>query len=301
MYTDTEPAYADIQGGQLDALESIPSSATKTFQTDSSVQAYNKPGSAYYSFTFPAKLKHFVLGTKEGTLRRKAISMSINREQLCSKVLGGIGTPAVDYISPVIPGYSDSLTGNSVLKYNPTEAKKLWAEANKISPWTSSDKVEFAYNVDGGQKPIFDAVANYVKNTLNIDSTSKSVATFSEFRQTITQRKMNAIFRTGWQADYPSAEDYLSPLFSSSAADGNGSNDGDYKNPKFDALLTKAAGEATETAANKDYQSAEELLLQDLPAVPLYYSNAAGVAAKGVSGFKMNWKNLPVYQELVKQ
>jgi oligopeptide transport system substrate-binding protein len=111
---------------------------------------------------------------------------------------------------------------------------------------------------------------------------------------------MKSAFRTGWQPDYPSAENYLKPLYSSSAADGNGSNDGDYKNSAFDALISKAASSTSEDDANKDYQAAQELLLKDLPAVPLYYSNANGVAAKGVKGFTMNWKNLPVYQDLTK-
>ncbi|MCI1978773.1 MAG: ABC transporter substrate-binding protein [Bifidobacteriaceae bacterium] len=300
MYTDTEPAYADVQAGNLDALETVPASASQTFTTDSSVQAYNKAGSVFQSFSFPATLKHFELGTKEGTLRRQAVSMAINRKQLVDKVLGGIGTPAVDFISPVIPGYSDSLKGNGVLKYNKDEAKKLWAEADEISKWTDSDKLTFAYNTDGGAKPVYDAIVNQVKNTLGINVATNPIPTFSEFRNSITARTMKSAFRTGWQADYPSAENYLSPLYSSAAADGKGSNDGDYKNSEFDALLTKAATASDEDTANESYHAAEELLLRDLPSVPLYYSNAAGVAAKGVKGFKMNWKNLPVYQELTK-
>ena len=45
---------------------------------------------------------------------------------------------------------------------------------------------------------------------------------------------------------------------------------------------------------------AQEVLLNDLPAVPLYYANAYGVASTGVSGFEMNWQNLPVYENMTK-
>ncbi|MDU5900178.1 MAG: ABC transporter substrate-binding protein, partial [Bifidobacterium sp.] len=45
VYTKDEAAYADIQSGSLDVMESVPASATKTFETDSTVQAYNKAGS----------------------------------------------------------------------------------------------------------------------------------------------------------------------------------------------------------------------------------------------------------------
>ena len=300
VYTKDDAAYADIQSGALDVMESVPASATKTFETDETVQAYNKAGSVIQQFTIPSSLKHFEAGTEEGTLRRQAISMAINRENICDKVLNGTGTPAVDFTSPLTPGYSDSLKGSENLKYNEKKAKELWEKANAISPWTSDDKLTFSYNADGGAKPIFEAVVNSVKNTLGIDVTTNPVPTFQEFRNDVTDRKMTGAFRTGWQPDYPSPENYLYQLYSSSAADGNGSNDGDYKSSAFDDLCSKAAAAQTTDEANKLYQQAQEILLNDLPAVPLYYANAYGVAATGVSGFEMNWQNLPVYENMTK-
>ena len=300
VYTKDDAAYADIQSGALDVMESVPASATKTFETDETVQAYNKAGSVIQQFTIPSSLKHFESGTEEGTLRRQAISMAINRENICDKVLNGTGTPAVDFTSPLTPGYSDSLKGSENLKYNEKKAKELWEKANAISPWTSDDKLTFSYNADGGAKPIFEAVVNSVKNTLGIDVTTNPVPTFQEFRNDVTDRKMTGAFRTGWQPDYPSPENYLYQLYSSSAADGNGSNDGDYKNSAFDDLCSKAAAAQTTDEANKLYQQAQEILLNDLPAVPLYYSNANGVAASGVKNFVMNWQNVPMYNEISK-
>ena len=300
VYTKDDAAYADIQSGALDVMESVPASATKTFETDETVQAYNKAGSVIQQFTIPSSLKHFEAGTEEGTLRRQAISMAINRENICDKVLNGTGTPAVDFTSPLTPGYSDSLKGVGNLKYNEKKAKELWEKANAISPWTSDDKLTFSYNADGGAKPIFEAVVNSVKNTLDIDVTTNPVPTFQEFRNDVTGRKMTGAFRTAWQPDYPSPENYLYQLYSSDAADGNGSNDGDYKNPEFDDLCSKAAAAQTTDEANKLYQQAQEILLNDLPAIPLYYSNANGVAASGVKNFVMNWQNVPVYNEISK-
>ena len=229
-----------------------------------------------------------------------AVCYAIDRQAICDKVLNGLGTPAVEFTSPKTPGYSDSLKGNENLKYNKKKAKELWEKANAISPWTSDDKLTFSYNADGGAKPIFEAVVNSVKNTLDIDVTTNPVPTFQEFRNDVTGRKMTGAFRTGWQPDYPSPENYLYQLYSSDAADGNGSNDGDYKNSEFDDLCSKAAAAQTTDEANKLYQQAQEVLLNDLPAVPLYYANAYGVAATGVSGFEMNWQNLPVYENMTK-
>ena len=187
-----------------------------------------------------------------------------------------------------------------MLTYNPSEAKKLWAQANAISPWTSSDSIVLSYNSDGGTKDVFDAIANQLTNTLKVKATTNPVATFNEFRNEINQRKLVGVFRTGWMPDYPSAEDYLNPIYSSEAADGKGSNDGDYKNPKFDAILSQAAGVSSTAEANKLYQQGEEILLAELPTIPLYYYNNYGVTTSGVSGYYQGWDSVPRYEDLQK-
>ena len=143
---------------------------------------------------------------------------------------------------------------------------------------------------------------NQLKNNLGIDAATNPIPTFQEFRDAVTNRKMTGAFRTGWQPDYPSAENYLWQLYSTAAADGNGSNDGDYKNPAFDDLCKQAAAASSTDDANKLYQQAEEILLNDLPAIPLYYSNANGAASLNVkSGYAFDWQNLPTYTEMSKK
>ena len=301
IYTDANAAYADVQAGNLDVMDTVPSADSKTFESDSSVVPYNKAGSVIQTFTIPSDLEHWKTSTEEGQLRRQALSMSIDRQAICDKVLNGLGTPAVEFTSPKTPGYSDSLKGNENLKYNKKKAKELWEKANAISPWTSDDKLTFAYNADGGHETIYTAVVNSINNTLGSEvAATNPYPTFNDYRTAVSDRKVQGAFRSGWQPDYPSAENYLVANFASSAADGNGSNDGDYKSSAFDDLCAKAAAAQTTDAANKLYQQAQEILLNDLPAVPLYYSNANGVAASGVKNFVMNWQNVPMYNEISK-
>jgi oligopeptide transport system substrate-binding protein len=141
---------------------------------------------------------------------------------------------------------------------------------------------------------------NQLKNNLGIDAATNPMPTFQEFRDAVSNRSIQGAFRTGWQPDYPSPENYLFQLYDSAAADGKGSNDGDYKNADYDALMTKAYAATSTDDANKLYEQAQEILMQDLPAIPLYYSNANGVAALGVKGFVMNWQNVPMYDQMTK-
>lgn len=300
VYTDPQPAYADVEAGNLDSMSTVPTSALSTFESDDQVQAVNEPGNVSQSFTFAANQKHFSLDD-EGRLRRAAVSMAIDREQIIDKVSNGTNTPAVDFTAPLIPGYSESVPGNEVLQYNPDKAKELWEQANQIAPWGDDESFDIAYNADGGGKDIYDAICNSIHNTLGIKSQATPYPTFSEMRDDITDRKITTAFRSGWQPDYPSAYSYLYSLYDSESADGKGSNDGDYKNPEFDALIDKANTESSDDAVKQDYQQAQEILFKDLPAVPLWYANNKGVAAKNVKGFTLTWQGIEDYRNMTKE
>lgn len=300
VYTDPQSAYADVEAGNLDSMNTVPTSALSTFESDDQVQAVNEPGNVSQSFTFAANQKHFSLDD-EGRLRRAAVSMAIDREQIIDKVSNGTNTPAVDFTAPLIPGYSESVPGNEVLQYNPDKAKELWEQANQIAPWGDDESFDIAYNADGGGKDIYDAICNSIHNTLGIKSQATPYPTFSEMRDDITDRTITTAFRSGWQPDYPSAYSYLYSLYDSESADGKGSNDGDYKNPEFDALIDKANTESSDDAAKQDYQQAQEILFKDLPAVPLWYANNKGVAAKNVKGFTLTWQGIEDYRNMTKE
>ena len=297
FYKNEDSSYSDIQAGNLDVIKNVPASALQTFKEAKDIQPISKPGSVFQSFTIPSRLDHFGQN-EEGNLRRQAISMAFDRKQITDKIFFGSRTPATDYGSPVLPSYSKDLKGSEVLQFNPTEAKKLWAQADAIDKWDGEFKI--AYNADSDHKVWVDAVTNQVKNNLGIKASGAPIPTFDESRELITTRKIKTAFRTGWQPDYPSLYNYLAPLYASGAADGKGSNDGDYKSKEFDGLLAKAAASSADEERTKFLQQAEEVLLKDLPAIPTWYTNVSAAAAEGVDGVEFNWKNVPEYNMITK-
>ena len=88
---------------------------------------------------------------------------------------------------------------------------------------------------------------------------------------------------------------YLGPIY----ATGAGSNDGDYSNKEFDKLVTEAAA-AKGDARYKLIGEAQAVLLKDLPAIPLWYQNAAAVTPQDVKGFVFTWKQKPQYYAITK-
>jgi oligopeptide transport system substrate-binding protein len=70
-------------------------------------------------------------------------------------------------------------------------------------------------------------------------------------------------------ADYPSIENFLNPLYRT-----NGStNDGEYSNPAVDELLARADAAPSIEEGNVLYQEAERLIIQDMPAIPVYFQS----------------------------
>jgi oligopeptide transport system substrate-binding protein len=133
FYATQDAAYADLLANQLDVLDAIPDSAFETYEDELGDRSVNQPAAIFQSFTIPESLEHFE--GEEGILRRQAISMSIDRQQITDVIFQGTRTPASDFTSPVIDGWSDSLAGAEYLEYNPERAAELWAEANEISAW----------------------------------------------------------------------------------------------------------------------------------------------------------------------
>lgn len=292
FYNSTDAAYSDVQGGNLDVLDQVPPSALTTFESDDTVKAYNEPGSSFSSITIPERLAHFK--GEEGQLRRAAISEAVNRKQITDKVFNGARTPARDFTSPVLDGWTDKVEGNEVLDFNESDAKAKWAAADKISKWTGTFTI--AFNNDGaGNKEFSEAMANQIKNVLGIDAAAKVYPTFDELRTVVTDRSIKTAFRTGWQADYPSMLNYLGPIY----ATGAGSNDGDYSNKTFDKLISEASA-ATGDARYKLIGEAQTILLKDLPAIPLWYQNATAVTSTDLKGFVFNWQQKPDYFALSK-
>ncbi|MEI6590921.1 MAG: ABC transporter substrate-binding protein, partial [Actinomycetes bacterium] len=265
----------------------------QTFQDDLGDRSVLQGAAVFQSFTIPDRVAHF--SGEEGKLRRAAISMAIDRKTLIEKIFNGTRKPAKDFTSPVIDGWSDMLTGADVLSWNETKAKELWAQADKLSKWSGT--FELGYNADGGHQGWVDAVTNDIKNTLGIKAAGHAYPTFAEFRTAITDKSIMTAFRTGWQADYPALANFLIPLYQTGA----GANDGQYSNPAVDALLTQG-NEAKDLAeANKYYQQAQEILLKDLPAIPLWYGITDGGYSTKVSNVEFGWNSVPILYNILKK
>ncbi|MDT5173050.1 MAG: oligopeptide transport system substrate-binding protein [Mycobacterium sp.] len=292
FYANLDTAYADLLSGNLDVLDTIPSSALTIYRQDLGGNAISGPVAVSQSLDTPLRLPHF--GGEEGRLRRLAISAAVNRPQICQQIFNGTRSPARDFTASSLPGFDPNIPGSNALDFNPERARQLWAQANAIAPWNG--RYAIAYNADSGHQEWVDAVANSIKNVLGIDAVGAPQPTFAGFRTQITNRTIDTAFRAGWIGDFPSMIEFLAPLY----ATGAGSNDVGYASPGFDAALATAEAAPDLHEADVLVNVAQRILLHDMPAVPLwYYISVIGWSAS-VSNVKPTWNGLPDYENLVK-
>ena len=88
----------------------------------------------------------------------------------------------------------------------------------------------------------------------------------------------------------------LGPLYGTGA----GSNDGDYSNAEFDALLKEGLAETDLDAANEKFQAAQEILFKDLPVIPLWYATVNGAWSESVENVEFGWDSVPLYYQITK-
>ena len=291
FYASQDTAYSDAQGGNLDVLDAVPDSAFKTYKSDFPDSNVNQPAAIFQAIYLPYYLDHWK--GEEGKLRREAVSMAINRKQITDKIFDGTRTPAKDFTSPVIAGWNDDLDGSDVLDYDESEAKKLWAEADKISKY--DDTLTITYNADGGHEAWVTAVTNSISNTLGIKAEGNAIPTFQEALDLQTNDKLTGGSRTGWQADYPSLYNFLGPTMGK----GSSNNYSRYDSSEYNELLAKGRSASSVEEGNKFFDQAQELLLKDLPEIPLWYANVTGVwSADNVKNVKFGWDSVPLYYDV---
>jgi oligopeptide transport system substrate-binding protein len=199
---------------------------------------------------------------------RHAISMAIDRQAIIDAVFGGTKTIATGWVSPVVSGYKAGACGEWCT-YNETRAKQLYDEAGG-----HKGPITISYNTGEGADhgPWITAVCNSIHKVLGVECDPTPVATFKAYRDEIQSRHMKGMFRAGWQMDYPSIEDFLTPLYATKAS----SNDNDYSNAAFDAKLKDAGTKTSLEEANLAYQMAEQMLGNDMPSAPMWSSKLIG-------------------------
>ena len=271
IYQDLTTAYSDTLTNTLDVLPDVPTANLATAAAHFGKRYRHSASSAFPFLAFPTYDPDYA-----NVNVRKAISMAIDRDQVVKSVFAGSQTAAHSFVSPVLPGYRANTCG-AACQYNPAAAKELYKQNN------GPGKVQITYNADGGHREWVEATCNQIARNLGVKCVAQAEAKLADLLPKLRTKSPGVgMFRLGWVMDYPSMEDYLTPLYSTNGA----SNYYGYSNPQFDQLVAQGSQQPSAQAAIRFYQQAEDVLAKDMPVIPLrfgqnnfvYSTNVANVS-----------------------
>ncbi len=182
----------------------------------------------------------------------------------------------------MVDGYKAGACGDSCT-FDAAAAKAAFTAAGGYK-----GTLTMTYNADSPNKAWSEAVCNSIKNTLGIECTAVPTVDFATYQKKIHANELKGIFRSSWQMDYPSIENFLTPIYAKGAIANGGSNWSHYDNPEFEKLTAQAAAAKTSDEANALYQQAEALLGQDMPTAPLWYPKTTSAWSDKVTDVKVN-------------
>ncbi|MGY2082692.1 peptide ABC transporter substrate-binding protein [Blastococcus sp. SYSU DS0539] len=260
VYADLNTGYNDLQAGNLDVLPDLPPDAIASAEDVLGDRYLEAPSSGFTYLGYPTYDERF-----SDPLVRRALSMGIDRQAISDAIFAGSREPADAYVAPVVDGYREGVC--EYCELNVDEANALLDEAG----FDRSQPIELWFNAGAGHDAWVQAVGNQLRENLGVDYVLRGELDFAEYLPLLDEQGVTGPFRLGWSMDYPSPQNYLEPLYSTAALPPAGSNATFYSNPDFDALIQQGNSAESNDEAIDYYNQAEDILLQDMPIIPMFF------------------------------
>jgi len=210
---------------------------------------------------------------------RKALNLAIDRNLITHKVTLVKQSEAQFFTPPGTGGFQP----RPILPKDSSgvqEAKRLLAEAG-YPGGKGFPKIELLYNTDEGHKKIAEAVQQMWRHHLGVEVSLVN----QEWKVLLDNQNLKnfTILRGGWIADYNDPNSFLE-IFST----GNSNNYVGWSNSKYDEILLKAATQTNSKKRNELFQQAENILMDELPVVPIYVYTRVYLKKPNLEGWPPN-------------
>ena len=218
---------------------------------------------------------------------RRALGMTINRDQLVSQITKGGQIPAYTITPPGTMGYYPE----SDLTFDPEAAKKLLAEAGYPNG-EGFPTTEILYNTSEGHRKIAVALQQMWKKHLNIDVVLLNQE-WKVYLDTVSNHHYE-IARAGWIGDYVDPNNFLDMFLCN-----GGNNRTRWCNPKYDQIILQQVPKAKSHQQRLAlFQQAENILLEEMPVIPIYIYTSNNLVKPTVKNFGRNILNQANYREM---
>ena len=285
LVTDQNTAYASLKSGDFDMVDTVPPAEIENGKNEGLVTIY--PNLATYMLVLNVgkqdTLSEDVKKALSNAKVRRALTLAIDRKGIVENVTKAGQVPAYSFVPQgILNENGEEFATKEYFDANVAnieEAKKLLAEAGYPNG-EGLPTLEFMYNTEGDHKLVAQAIQqDWAKIGVNVELTNQEWKVFLNSRQ----QGQYQIARHGWSGDYVDPMTFLDLWVT-----GGGNNDAGYSNPEYDKLVAAAKVEADQTKRWELMRQAEDILMEDMPIIPLYYYTKVKGAKPEVKGVRVS-------------
>ena len=215
---------------------------------------------------------------------RQAFTTAIDREAWINSVKNGVGQPATSWLPPGLPGNDPDLGADYT--FDVEGARRLLTLAGFGEDGQEFPSVTYTFVDAGDQRLMAEFIQGQMKDNLGIDLILEALDGPSWEQRVIFGHQFE-LTPFGWFADYPDAESFFAPLFTS----GSFLNVTGYSNSSFDSLAGLASAELDQEARLGFWTRAHELLVREAPVAFFFFGERFILKKPEVQGLALS----PIY------
>jgi oligopeptide transport system substrate-binding protein len=223
---------------------------------------------------------YYMINTKRKPLDdvrvRRALALAINRSEITSTALAAGEVPAYSLVPPGIPGYQSPTLG----KEDVPKAQQLLAEAG-FPDGKGFPKLEIMYNTDEAHQTIAQLVRKQWEQNLGLNLDTRNEE-WGSYLASVRQMEY-WVARRAWVGDYLDPNTFLDMFVTGGENNGTG-----WSNPEYDGLIAAARAEPDETKRLELLHRAEQILMDEVPIIPMYFYASKNLVQPYVRGFYRN-------------
>ncbi|MEJ6776429.1 MAG: peptide ABC transporter substrate-binding protein [Crocinitomicaceae bacterium] len=216
---------------------------------------------------------------------RRAFNLAINRTEIVNTKLDGEGWVATNGFVPSMRNYpNEEIVGHV---YNVLEAKELMAKAGYANG-KNFPALDFYVNAVEGSSAykLCKAVSEQLKANLNVDLNIK-LCTMGERKAAVASGEAK-IWRSGWIADYPDPESFLSLFYGGNITRFGSLNLFKFQSDEYDTLFESAISEVNPKKRTELLVKCDQMVIKQAALIPMLTEDHIVMINVRVRNFKSN-------------